>query len=114
MKSSSRVWRAALCVAVVCVLFVSSSSADMFGTGGNQFTIDFVTIGNPGNPADTTGTPFAAGRADYVYRMGQHEISRDMITKANAAGSLGITLADMSSIGGNGVGTMIPGASYRS
>ncbi|NDB96396.1 MAG: DUF5011 domain-containing protein, partial [Verrucomicrobia bacterium] len=32
-----------------------------FGSGTNQFSIDFVTIGNPGNPADTTGNPNPAG-----------------------------------------------------
>ena len=26
--------------------------ADSFGSGGNAFTIDFVTIGNPGNPVE--------------------------------------------------------------
>jgi hypothetical protein len=26
--------------------------ADTFGSGGNSFDIDFVTIGNPGNPPD--------------------------------------------------------------
>jgi formylglycine-generating enzyme required for sulfatase activity len=38
----------------------------------------------------------------YAYRIGKFEISRDMVTKANAAGSLGITLGDMSLYGGNG------------
>lgn len=30
-------------------------SADTFGTSGNEFTIDFVNIGNAGNAADATG-----------------------------------------------------------
>jgi formylglycine-generating enzyme required for sulfatase activity len=29
---------------------------------------------------------------DYIYNIGKHEISRDMVTKANAAGNLGVTL----------------------
>ena len=33
----------------------ASVHADTFGTGANQFTIDFTTIGNAGNAADTTG-----------------------------------------------------------
>jgi hypothetical protein len=56
--------------------------ADTFGSGANTFDIEFVTIGNPGNPADTTGSPNPAGKVDYVYRIGTYEISRDMITKA--------------------------------
>jgi formylglycine-generating enzyme required for sulfatase activity len=43
------------------------------------------------------------GSVAYTYNLGKHEVSRDMITKANAAGSLGITMADMSSFGGNGL-----------
>ena len=35
--------------------------ADTFGSGANTFNIDFVHIGNPGNPADTTGSPNPAG-----------------------------------------------------
>ena len=28
-----------------------------FGSGDNAFSMEFVTIGNPGNSADTTGSP---------------------------------------------------------
>lgn len=55
-----------------------------FGSGSNQFNMEFVTIGNPGNTADTTGNPNPAGRVDYVYGMGKYEVSVDMITKYNA------------------------------
>jgi hypothetical protein len=40
--------------------------ADTFGTGDNSFDIEFVTIGDPGNPPDTTGIPNPAGSVDYV------------------------------------------------
>jgi hypothetical protein len=45
--------------------------------------------------------------------MGTYEVSRDMITKANAAvgaggGGLGITLGDLSGNGGNGVNRPAP------
>ncbi len=82
-------------------------------SGANEFTIDFVPIGNPGNTADTTGSPNPAGKVDYFYRMGKYEISRDMITKASAAGGLGITLADMSSYGGNGVDRPATGVTWN-
>ncbi len=78
----------------------TETMADTFGTGGNTFTIDFVGIGNPGNAADSSGY----GSVAYGYQMGTYEVSRDMITKANSAGGLGIPLADMSGYGGN-VGT---------
>ena len=67
-----------------------SAHADNFGSGANTFTIDFVTIGNPGNAHDTGGgggsysTPY--GDVAYDYRMGVLEISQDMIDKATNLG----------------------------
>jgi formylglycine-generating enzyme required for sulfatase activity len=74
--------------------------------------MDFVTIGNPGNAADTTGSPNPAGSVPYTYNLGKYEVSRGQIDKANAAGSLGITLQDMSSYGGNGVNRPATGISW--
>jgi formylglycine-generating enzyme required for sulfatase activity len=87
-------------------------AADTFGSGANQFDIDFVPIGNPGNAADTTGAPNPAGSVPYGYRMGTYEVSRDMITKANSAGSLGITMSDMSPLGGNGANRPATGVTW--
>jgi sulfatase modifying factor 1 len=91
-------------IGVTGLLFVLAMArlgyADTFGTGPNQFTIDFVTIGNPGNPADTTGNPVPAGAVSNVYRIGQHEISREMVEMANTAGRLGLTLSDMAFVTG--------------
>ena len=42
---------------------ISTARADTFGSGSNAFDIDFVTIGNPGNAADTTGDPNPAGKS---------------------------------------------------
>ena len=82
----------------------AASLLETFGTGTpNVFTMEFVTIGNPGNAADTTGSPNPAGSVAYTYNIGKYEVSRDMITKANSAGSLRITLAEMGSYGGNGL-----------
>ncbi len=65
-------------------LHVSGTAlADTFGSGENAFEIEFVTIGDPGNPADTTGTPNPAGAVAYDFRMGRYEISEQMINKAN-------------------------------
>ena len=83
------------------------------GTGANAFTMEFVTIGNPGNAADTTGTPNPAGSVAYTYNLGKYEVSRGQIDKANSAGSLGITLQDMSSYGGNGVNRPATGVNWN-
>jgi formylglycine-generating enzyme len=71
--------------------FAPSAMADTFGSGANSFQIDFVTIGNPGNPPDTTGRPNPAGSVPYEYHMGKYEVSEHMIDKANAVGALEIT-----------------------
>ena len=81
----------------------AGSLLETFGTEANEFTMEFVTIGNPGNAADTTGSPNPAGSVAYIYNLGKYEVSRDMINKANTAGSLGITMQDMTSYGGNGL-----------
>ena len=76
--------------AVLCAFLVPSSRADVFGSGANTLTLEFVTIGNAGN-ADDAGagggsysTPY--GGVSYGYRMGTYEISQDAIEKATAGG----------------------------
>ena len=102
--------------AALCA-FVMSSTAHAgiisFGSGGNQFNMEFVDIGDLGNVADTAGTPNPVGAVSYAYQMGKFEVSRDMIIKANAGGSLGITLADMTLFGGNGVNRPATGVSWN-
>jgi len=71
--------------------------ADVFGNGANSFEIEFVTIGDPGNPADMTGDPNPAGSVPYTYRIGKYEVSESMINRANAQSTadgnpLGITI----------------------
>lgn len=74
--------------------FTVSSHADTFGTGANTFTIEFVTIGNPGNGDDAGagGGKYSApdGGVPYAYRMGKYEISQNVITKATAGGLVGV------------------------
>jgi len=86
-------------VLVLLLLAVCTAAwADTFGSGANTFDIEFVTIGDPGNVADTTGDPNPAGAVPHTYRMGKYEISEAMIDAANeitaAEGDpLGITFA---------------------
>lgn len=80
-----------LSVAVGALATVASMAAPSyaefvsFGTGANQFNMEFVTIGNPGNTADTTGDPNPAGAVGYNYGIGKFEVSEDMIDKFNAS-----------------------------
>ena len=85
---------------------------ESFGSGANAFTMDFVTIGNPNNVADTTGSPSPVGSVAYTYNLGKFEVSRDMFTKANSAGSLGITMSSLTSYGGNGVNKPATGVTW--
>ena len=73
------------------VYFPNLAWSDTFGSGANTFDIEFVAIGNPGNAADTTGTPNPVGSVGHPYRIGKFEISEQMIDKANVTGGLGIT-----------------------
>ncbi|WFB35815.1 SUMF1/EgtB/PvdO family nonheme iron enzyme [Kiritimatiellota bacterium B12222] len=80
--------------ALMSGVMLSANAQDSFGSGGNAFTMDFVEIGNPGNPDDsgTTGLYHSSyGNVANTFRMGTYEVSEDMINKANALGGLGIT-----------------------
>ena len=84
--------------------------ADTFGTGGNEFTMDFITIGNAGNAADNTGY----GSVGYTYRMSTYEVSRGMIDSYNAlSGGLTLDMSDMTSFGGNGADKPATGISWN-
>lgn len=87
-SAGARVTLASL-VALGCLCIASSARADIFGTGNDTFEIEFVPIGNPGNPPDPD--PIFAGAVPYRYRIGKYEVSEQMIDKANALGGLGIT-----------------------
>jgi formylglycine-generating enzyme len=77
---------AALALLTIARFDVRSVRADTFGSGANTFSIDFVTIGNPGNGVYSIANP--AGSVPYDYRIGKYEIPEDAIDKANAASGL--------------------------
>ncbi|HEV7402833.1 MAG TPA: SUMF1/EgtB/PvdO family nonheme iron enzyme [Chthoniobacteraceae bacterium] len=85
----------ALAVLIALGLTSVPASADNFGTGANTFTIDFVTIGNPGNGADlgAGGGVYSSqhGAVAYTFRMGVYEISQADILKATASGLQHVT-----------------------
>jgi formylglycine-generating enzyme required for sulfatase activity len=90
--------RGLLCASVVGAAFSVSLTgqaiADTFGSGANTFDIDFVSIGNPGNAADSTGSPNPSGSVPYRYRIGKFEISEEMIERASVLGGLGIATSN--------------------
>jgi formylglycine-generating enzyme required for sulfatase activity len=69
----------------VFVSITGIASADSFGTGANQFNIDFVLIS--GDASGDNGTAIGWDRPegfidpDYNYRMGIYEITNDQWTK---------------------------------
>jgi formylglycine-generating enzyme required for sulfatase activity len=91
---------ASLVAFAVGVATHAETTVDTFGSGANQFEVEFVTVGNPFNPADTTGEPKLAGSVLWPFRIGKHEVSREIVTRANAAGGLGLTLDDMEQVAG--------------
>ena len=95
-KRLLRVVVAAGCL--LCGFATCQAAVVSFGSGANQFNMEFVTIGNPGNAPE-----YSYGRVDYEYSMGKFEVSRDMVMKFNASQSLQITLYDMTTYGGNGL-----------
>ena len=91
--------------AVLCAFLVPSAHADVFGSGANTLTLEFVTIGNAGNaddrafddtdntPGDPNDDEYASpyGGVPYAYRMGTFEISQAQIAKATAGGLAMVT-----------------------
>jgi formylglycine-generating enzyme required for sulfatase activity len=65
-------------VTVMLVLAVGIGFADSFGTGANQFDIDFVDISGDSNPTSGYGV------VDYNYRMGTYEVTNDQWNKFKA------------------------------
>ena len=111
--------------AVAAMAAPSFAGTVTFGSGvGNTFDMEFKTIGNPGNAADTgditgdiSNPRKRNGAVAYEYGIGKFEVSRDMITKYNAnfgtTNNLEITLADLTSYGGNGVNRPATGISWN-
>ena len=87
MKQLAHSFMVAALFAAVTLNLQPSAQADTFGTSGNEFTVDFVSIGNTGNAADTN----TYGAVPYEYRASIYEISQDAITKATASGMANVT-----------------------
>ena len=81
-----------LLLVITVSLFTGLVSADTFGTGANQFDIDFVTISGDASSANGTNvSQFSPGDSGYDtfidpanYRMGTYEITNDQWSKFKA------------------------------
>ncbi len=104
-------------VSVASLAAPSYAGTVTFGSGSNQFNMEFKTIGNPGNAADTdtNARPLNAGAVAYTYDIGKFEVSRDMVTKYNAtSGVVAISLDNMTGItGGTGANKPATGISWN-
>jgi len=75
-------------VVMVCLLeIVNISSADSI----QGINIDFVTIGNAGNPGDIRpeAYPSGCGSVAYNYRIGKYEITADQWQIINTDAGIG-------------------------
>ncbi len=84
----------AILVIVIVLSVANIASADIFGTGDNQFTIDFVNISGDASSANGTaigsGTPSDSWYKAFTdptndYRMGIYEITNDQWNKFKAS-----------------------------
>jgi len=64
----------------------AQTTTNSFGSGSNAFSLDFQTIGNAGNAADTTGY----GAVGYNYSIGTYDISQSNVDDAILNGVVGI------------------------
>ena len=82
----------AILLVVGVFLLAGSVSADIFGTGANQFTIDFVNISGDASSVNGTNiSQFSSGDDRYKtfidpgnYRMGTYEITNDQWSRFQA------------------------------
>ena len=75
---------------VLLAVLVTTAQADSFGTGGNQFTLDFVPISGSSNPTTAQANDASRGLdgfgiVAYDYRMGKYEVTNDQWNKFVAA-----------------------------
>ena len=84
MNFAFRVFFLGLLVSVTCGDAVSGEIVK-FGVGENNFAMEFVIVGNPGNAQDVGGSPDPAGAVSYSYYMAKYEVSQDMVDKVNAS-----------------------------
>lgn len=70
----------------VCVFAMTGiASADTI----RGINMDFVTIGNPGNAGDASGSPYNCGAVSSSYRIGKYEVTAAQWQTINTAAGIG-------------------------
>jgi len=121
-ESRQAIWRLVLQgfhVSLLLLVTPTSLISDTvtFGTGNNEFQIEFVEIGSIGNPDNSVIWPIRppsgpdfelreVGAVDYYFQLGKYEISRDQVMRAVNEGALTIDLDPMSFLVGGPTPTM--------
>jgi formylglycine-generating enzyme required for sulfatase activity len=74
-------------LALIVLSCGAPAMADTFGSGANEFTLDFVTISGATNPASgiPAGSGFTFTGVNKDYRMGTYEITNDQWNKFTAS-----------------------------
>ncbi len=113
--------RCAMVLGVLCLVFSWTTfvAADVFNMGGTRnpatgtwtgsASLEFVTVGNPGNAADTTvmddGTT-GYGSVPYVYQMGKYDVTTGQYTAflnaVAATDTYGLYYSNMAVVGSGG------------
>ncbi|MCC6127214.1 MAG: SUMF1/EgtB/PvdO family nonheme iron enzyme [Pirellulales bacterium] len=63
----------------VMVLVSGVASADVFNMPSGLKSLEFVTVGDPGNVADTS-SGYSYGAVDYIYQMGKYDVTSAQYT----------------------------------
>jgi len=86
-----KIYFAPLALIAVLLNLIGNASAQTttqnFGVGGNSFSIDFQTISDAGNAADSST---GYGSVGYNYSIGTYDISQNQLDSATANGLLGV------------------------
>jgi hypothetical protein len=97
--SAKRIVTLTLCGALIA----QTARANVFSMASGQTSLEFVTVGNPGNAPDTRYNGISVGSVDYVYQVGKYEVTAGQFTeflnavaKADPNGLYNTYMADVS------------------
>ncbi|MBN2022612.1 MAG: SUMF1/EgtB/PvdO family nonheme iron enzyme [Pirellulales bacterium] len=62
---------------ILCTLMAGAVSADVFSMSGGAYSLEFVTVDNPGNGPDATGY----GAVDRTFGIGKYEVTAAQYTE---------------------------------
>src|SRR6185295_11379937 len=78
--SNGVVMRLSLVTAALLLVAPTAARADVFNMPSGQTSVSMVTIGDPGNAADTGGT-VGDGAVNYVYKIDAYKVTTAQYTQ---------------------------------